>query len=611
MHVPFCERNGTWRSATLALQCPRRREMQNEVQMIGSTISHYKILEKLGEGGMGIVYKALDTTLGRTVALKFISASASADESLKQRLAREAKACAALNHPNITTVYDFVETDEHEFIAMEFVEGESLDKILEAKQFDVAEAIPLVLQLLDGLEAAHRKGITHRDLKASNIMLDADGRLKIMDFGLAKFAQGSMLTQLGSTVGTAAYMSPEQARGEETDHRTDIYSVGVVVYQLLTGKIPFPHAHQLAILYSVVNEAPKPPRDLNLSIPPAVEAIVLKAMAKNPDERFQSCAEMAESLLEVSEGVAGGVSLRKRFRHLVEGTGAASGVSSSSKTEQSFLRSRYSRLGVPALVVVLTLAYVIVKTFPPFEGDSLENPEKYRTDAARSLAKKHNDSASVLMQANRADVAAQELERAIEADSTFGAAWANLALINMRAQRPAIAEKQLWKAIALDKKAAHMYCYNIAYACEERGDKEEAMAWYSESIAADSSFAPAYCAVANLYVKSNRPNDALRLLVRFERLNSESSDRWLVYRSYGKAHLALQNFRRAKEVLEESNRLHPNDPETLFLLSMAYDSLKMDKESLATLREYASIEKDPAKLAGALLRIKQLERKTH
>jgi len=585
--------------------------MQNEVQMIGSTISHYKILEKLGEGGMGIVYKALDTTLGRTVALKFISASASADESLKQRLAREAKACAALNHPNITTVYDFVETDEHEFIAMEFVEGESLDKILEAKQFDVAEAIPLVLQLLDGLEAAHRKGITHRDLKASNIMLDADGRLKIMDFGLAKFAQGSMLTQLGSTVGTAAYMSPEQARGEETDHRTDIYSVGVVVYQLLTGKIPFPHAHQLAILYSVVNEAPKPPRDLNLSIPPAVEAIVLKAMAKNPDERFQSCAEMAESLLEVSEGVAGGVSLRKRFRHLVEGTGAASGVSSSSKTEQSFLRSRYSRLGVPALVVVLTLAYVIVKTFPPFEGDSLENPEKYRTDAARSLAKKHNDSASVLMQANRADVAAQELERAIEADSTFGAAWANLALINMRAQRPAIAEKQLWKAIALDKKAAHMYCYNIAYACEERGDKEEAMAWYSESIAADSSFAPAYCAVANLYVKSNRPNDALRLLVRFERLNSESSDRWLVYRSYGKAHLALQNFRRAKEVLEESNRLHPNDPETLFLLSMAYDSLKMDKESLATLREYASIEKDPAKLAGALLRIKQLERKTH
>lgn len=248
--------------------------------MLGTTISHYKILEKLGEGGMGVVYRALDTTLGRTVALKFISASAGANESMKQRLAREAKACAALNHPNITTVYDFVETDEHVFIAMEFVEGEALDKILEAKHFDAADAAALVLQLLDGLEAAHSKGITHRDLKASNIMLDADGRLKIMDFGLAKFAQGSMLTLSGCTVGTAAYMSPEQARGEETDHRTDIYSVGVVLYQLLTGTIPFPHAHHLAVLYSVVNEAPKPPRELNSSIPAAVEAVIPKAMVK-------------------------------------------------------------------------------------------------------------------------------------------------------------------------------------------------------------------------------------------------------------------------------------------------------------------------------------------
>lgn len=567
--------------------------------MLGTTISHYKILEKLGEGGMGVVYRALDTTLGRTVALKFISASAGANESMKQRLAREAKACAALNHPNITTVYDFVETDEHVFIAMEFVEGEGLDKILEAKHFDAADAAALVLQLLDGLEAAHRKGITHRDLKASNIMLDADGRLKIMDFGLAKFAQGSMLTQSGSTVGTAAYMSPEQARGEETDHRTDIYSVGVVLYQLLTGTIPFPHAHHLAILYSVVNEAPKPPRELNSSIPAAVEAVILKAMAKNPDERFQSCTEMAKSILEASEGVSGGGLLTGRFRHLLEGTGAASGASGSPKTKLSSLRSKFSRFGMPALIAVLALAYMTVKLVSPFG----------RADAARMSAKMHTDSAIVLMQANRADLAMQELEQAIEADSTFGAAWANIAVINMRAQRPDVAEQQLRKAITLDRNSAQMYCYNIAYACEERGDTAEAMAWYSESIAADSSFAPAYCAVANLYLLSKRPNDALQVLVRFQRLNPESPDRWQVYRSYGKVHLALQSFRRAKEFLEESNRLHPDNSETLFHLALAYDSLKMDKESLATWREYAAIAKDPAKLAGALLRIKQLEKK--
>ena len=577
--------------------------------MIGSTISHYRILEKLGEGGMGVVYKALDTTLGRTVALKFISASAGGDESMKQRLAREAKACAALNHPNITTVYDFVETDEHQFIAMEFVEGKGLDRILEAKQFDVAEAATLVLQLLDGLEAAHRKGITHRDLKPSNIMLDADGRLKIMDFGLAKFAQGSMLTQSGATVGTAAYMSPEQARGEETDHRTDIYSVGVVFYQLLTGTTPFPHAHQLAILYSVVNEAPKPPRELNSSIPAVFEDIILKAMEKNPGARFKSCTEMAKGILEASEGVAGAVSLRERFRHFLKVSGPASGASSSTKTRQPFLRSKHSRLGMSALVAVLALTYIILKIFPPSGWNGWENTVKARANAARMSAKKHTDSAVVLMQANRADVAVQELEQAIEADSTFGAAWANLAVINMRAQRPDVAEMQLRKAITLDKNAAHMYCYNIAYACEERGDTAEAMAWYSESIAADSSFAPAYCAVANLYLLNRRPNDALQVLVRFQRLNPESPDRWQVYRSYGKVHLALQSFRRAKEFLEESNRLHPNNAQTLFHLALAYDALKMDKESLVAWREFASIEEDPAKLAGVLLRIKELEKK--
>lgn len=570
--------------------------------MIGTTVSHYRILEKLGEGGMGVVYKALDTTLGRTVALKFISASAATDESMKQRLMREAKACAALNHPNITTVYEFVQTEEHEFIAIEFIEGKTLDKVLEKKQFELVEALTLALQLLDGVEAAHRKGIIHRDLKASNIMLDADGRAKIMDFGLAKLAQGSLLTQAGSTVGTAAYMSPEQARGEETDHRTDIYSLGVVLYQVLTGQLPFHHAHHLAILYAVVNENPKPLRELNDAIPLQLEAIVLKAMAKTPGERFASCAEMARSLIQVSESIGGETSIRRQYRHLFESGATTLPETGRAESAQWFSRSAILKYGVPCLIGLLALAYVVVKMIPSEQTSSLE---------ARKAAKVHLDSALVIMHANNAGRASQELERAIEIDSTYGAVWANLAVLNIRGKRLDLAVKQCRKAVALDKKSGSGACYNLAWAYEEIGNTAEALAWYSEAIMADSSFTAAYCAVANIYVNSNRAEEAVRLLVRLERLYPGTPDRWQLYRSYGKAHLALRNYVRAREVLEESNQLHADDPQTLFLLASTYEALKMNKESLATWQQYASKEKDPAKLAGALLHVKRLSKDQH
>ena len=569
--------------------------------MIGTVISHYRILEKLGEGGMGVVYKALDTTLGRTVALKFVSASAAGDESMKQRLVREAKACAALNHPNITTVYEYVQSEEHEFIAIEFIEGKTLNQLLESKQFQLVESFSIALQLLDGLEAAHRKGVIHRDLKASNIMLEADGRVKIMDFGLAKLTQGSMLTQPGSTVGTAAYMSPEQARGEETDHRTDIYSLGVVLYQLLTGKLPFDNPHYLAVLYAVVNVDPRPLRELDPAIPAELENIVLKAMAKDPDRRFQSCAVMARSLLEVSEAIGGANSMRRQYRHLV---GSGSGVSIEAgavKNAQWIPRSVILRYGVPGLLVVLAIAYAIVRMLPSQQDNVSE---------ARKLAKVHVDSALALMKENNSAMALQELQSAVRADSTYGSAWANLAVLNIRGKRLDLAVQQCRKAVALDRKNSSPACYNLAYAFEEIGNNEEALAWYSEAIMTDSTLTPAYSALANLYVKSDRPEEAIRLLVRFERLNPDLPMRWLLDRSYGKAHLALHNYARAKEVLEESQQLQPNEPETLFLLASAYEALKMTKESIAKWQEYGKTEKDPAKLAEALLHIERLRKKS-
>ncbi len=205
--------------------------------MVGQTILHYKIIEKIGEGGMGVVYKAEDTKLERTVALKFLSLTSIGEEE-KKRFKREAKAAASLNHPNIATVFAIDEVDDQTFIAMEYIEGQSLAEMA-TSPLPLDKTIDYATQTAAGLQAAHEKGITHRDIKSANIMVTDKAVVKIMDFGLAKLANRSKMTQLGTTLGTIAYMSPEQARGETVDHRADIWSLGVVLYEMISGQMPF------------------------------------------------------------------------------------------------------------------------------------------------------------------------------------------------------------------------------------------------------------------------------------------------------------------------------------------------------------------------------------
>ena len=226
--------------------------------MIGKTISHYKILEKLGEGGMGIVYKAQDIQLQRLVALKFLPPHVADHPEEKTRFIQEAQSASALNHPNVTTIYGIEESSEGLFIAMEYVEGKTLKQTIEKETLSIKKVLDIGIQVCEGLTAAHKKEIVHRDIKSDNIMVTKDGLAKIMDFGLAKLKGATKLTQTGSTLGTLAYMSPEQAQGEEVDHRSDIFSFGVVVYELLTGKLPFEGEHQAAIIYSIINENPQP-----------------------------------------------------------------------------------------------------------------------------------------------------------------------------------------------------------------------------------------------------------------------------------------------------------------------------------------------------------------
>jgi len=264
--------------------------------MIGKTISHYRIVDKLGEGGMGVVYKAEDTRLERTVALKFLSPHMLGGEHDRTRFVHEAKAAAALNHPNICTIHEIDEADNQIFIAMEFVDGENLRTRLRAGPLEVNDALDIAAQITEGLEAAHRRGIVHRDIKPANIVVTPDGLVKIMDFGLARRPGAAQLTRAGTTMGTVVYMSPEQARGDAVDHRTDLWSLGVVLYEMVAGQRPFRGDHDQAVIYSILNDEPEPISQSRPGVSAALDAVIHTLLFKNPAERCQSAAQVAVDL---------------------------------------------------------------------------------------------------------------------------------------------------------------------------------------------------------------------------------------------------------------------------------------------------------------------------
>jgi serine/threonine-protein kinase len=264
--------------------------------MIGRIISHYKILEKLGEGGMGEVYLAQDTKLNRRVALKSLPTQLASDEELRARFKREAQAAATLNHPNIITVYEVSEYENRPFIAMEYVEGDSLKDLIGKRDLSINEVIDISLQISDGLAVAHQAGIIHRDIKPQNILMGRNGRVRICDFGLAKAKRDVTLTQAGSTLGTIAYMSPEQAQGKEMDHRSDIFSLGVVMYEMITGQLPFKGEHEAATIHSIVNHTPEPLARYKSDVPGGLQRILGKAMEKNRDMRYQHSDDLRTDL---------------------------------------------------------------------------------------------------------------------------------------------------------------------------------------------------------------------------------------------------------------------------------------------------------------------------
>jgi serine/threonine protein kinase/tetratricopeptide (TPR) repeat protein len=264
--------------------------------MIGKNVSHYRVLEKLGAGGMGVVYKAEDIKLERMVALKFLPQHLTYEAEEKKRFVHEAKSASALNHPNIATIYEIDEFEGQMFMAMEYVEGKTLKQTIGKEPRSIKEVLDIGIQICEGLNMAHEKGVVHRDIKSSNIMLTSRGQVKIMDFGLAKLKGTKEGTNTRSTLGTAAYMSPEQAQGEEVDQRSDIFSAGVVLYELLAGQLPFEGEHQAAIVYSILSEEPQSVVRFNNQVSARLEDMVFKALTKDKSERYQHIDDLLADL---------------------------------------------------------------------------------------------------------------------------------------------------------------------------------------------------------------------------------------------------------------------------------------------------------------------------
>lgn len=465
--------------------------------MDGTRVTHFQVGRMLGRGGMGEVYEAVDLDLDRRVALKFIAPELAADADNLQRFEREARSAAALNHPHIATLYSFERDGTRRFIAMELVEGESLRDRMRTGPLPIGEALAIARDVAAALAAAHRRGIVHRDIKPENLMFGDEGRVKVMDFGLARAALASRITLTGSTLGTAGYMSPESIRGS-AGPPTDVFALGVVLYEMLAGRLPFPGDNPMALMYTIANEPPFPLREARPDVPGAVQALVARLLEKDPERRMTAADALRELAGMTGASLPALVSDTEEVEALPRG--AEEGQMLPAPTPPRGRRPRWmlARIGAAAVIVPVTLWFIVLRP-----GTVKRNHEE---------AVRFNNIGHAALRRNDWMGAADTLQLALRADPHYREAMVNLATAYRELHRDDSADSLLLLALAGGPKDPALVAsaeYNLGASNLHAGAYPSAISHLETSIGIDStSFPDPYIALATALVKARRTDEA-------------------------------------------------------------------------------------------------------
>jgi TolB-like protein/Flp pilus assembly protein TadD len=590
--------------------------------MIGQTISHYRILDKLGEGGMGVVYRARDTRLGRDVALKFMPAQAGLPEADRARFLQEARSAALLNHPNVCTIHGVEEQDDSMFIVMELVDGGTLRGRLPLKGID--EVLSIAIQAGDALREAHSKGIVHRDVKSDNIMLTSDGRAKVMDFGLAKLRGSLKLTKTSTTVGTISYMAPEQIQGGEADARSDIFSFGVVLFEMLTGMYPFRGEHEAAVMYSILNEAPGSLAKLRTDVPAGLANVVERALRKDPEQRYGSMDEMLTDLRKVAAGgTAGKKSATTSIAVLAFGD-------MSPQKDQDYLCEGLAEELINALTKIKTLRVTARTSAFAFKGKQIDireigtklNVETILEGSVQKSGNRLRITAQLVNVTDGYQVWSERFDREMKdvfeiQDEITASIVDALKLVLTGKEKEAIAAPQTPQIEAYEyylRGRAELARYSKGY--------HDAIDLFRRSIGIDPAYALSWCGLANayglryLYWEATEANlveaeKASRRAVELNpglaeahsalgyalslRKNFEESDRefdmaisrnpqlYDAYYYYGRTCFSRGEHAKAARLFEEAVRVRPEDFQAPALASSVYRSLGEQEKYRASL----------------------------